>query len=59
MQNVVKSYIMEGVWIADLSQVSLKYSEGGGNAPMTCECTFTMQYWYEEGEGDPLGATSV
>jgi hypothetical protein len=36
----------------------MQYSEGGGSDVAKCKCTFTMQYWYEEGEGDPLGATS-
>lgn len=58
MMRVVKTYIMEGVWIKDLGSVSMQYSEGGGSDVAKCKCTFTMQYWYEEGEGDPLGATS-
>ena len=56
MRNVVKTYIMEGVWIDTLSEVRFEYKEGD-TTMQTCDCTFTMQYWYEEdNEGDPLQA---
>lgn len=58
MQNIVKSYRMEGVWIADLQNIDLKYQEGATEISK-CKCTFTMQYFYEIQNGDPLGATSV
>ena len=57
MQYVVKSYIMEGVWIQDLSELSFEYKEGSSET-MSCNCTFTMQYFYEVDEKDPLGATT-
>lgn len=54
MLNVVKRYVMEGVWIESLGDVRFEYKEGDSNM-MTCDCTFTMQYWYEDfSEGDPL-----
>ena len=56
MQHVIKTYIMEGVWIESLSDVKFEYNEGN-TATQSCQCTFTMQYWYEEeNEGDPLHA---
>lgn len=56
MQNVVKTYVMEGVWIENLSELKFEYKEGESTT-MTCTCTFTMQYWYEaDVEGDPLQA---
>ena len=58
MQYVVKSYIMEGVWISELSDLQFEYKEGSSDI-MTCNCTFTMQYFYETNENDPLGATTI
>jgi hypothetical protein len=55
MQNVVKTYVMEGVWIQKLGNVEFKYEEGAASIAK-CACTFTMQYWYDLDEGDPLGA---
>lgn len=56
MQNIVKTYIMEGVWIDNLSEVKFEYKEGD-TTMQSCDATFTMQYWYEEeSEGDPLSA---
>ena len=57
MQRIVKSYRMEGVWIADLGNVDFQYSEGASDI-QKCKCTFTMQYFYElkdgSDQGDPL-----
>ena len=59
MQNVVKEYMMEGIWIQKLGDVSFEYKEGE-NGVATCDCTFTLQYWYEaETEQDPLNARSI
>lgn len=55
MQRVVKTYVMEGVWIQKLGDVEFKYEEGSSTIAK-CTCTFTMQYWYDYDEGDPLGA---
>lgn len=58
-QNVVKEYVMEGVWISDLGQVDFQYQEGSSDAK-TCACTFNFQYFYEKDiEKDPLGATAL
>lgn len=58
-QFVVKEYVMEGVWISDVEDISMKYQEGASEA-MTCNCTFEFQYFYEkELEDDPLGAIVV
>lgn len=53
MRNVVKTYMMEGVWIENLSELSFQYQEGAAEI-MKCTCTFTMQYWYDLDDGDPL-----
>lgn len=58
MQYVVKSYVMEGVWINDLSNLEFAYKEGSTDI-LKCTCTFTMQYFYEINEDDPLGATTI
>ena len=55
MRNVVRSYVMEGVWIENLGNLEFQYQEGAAE-PMKCTCTFAMQYWYELDEGDPLKA---
>lgn len=56
MQNIVRRYIMEGVWISELGDVSFQYQEGASDV-LKCTCKFTMQYFYEyEGELDPLQA---
>lgn len=56
MQNIVRRYIMEGVWISELGNVDFKYQEGASEV-LKCSCTFTMQYFYEaQGEDDPLKA---
>ena len=48
MRQVVKSYIMEGVWINQLGNVDMQYQEGSSDAK-TCSCAFAMQYFYEAG----------
>ena len=53
MKNIVKTYMMEGVWIENLSELSFQYQEGSAEI-MKCTCTFTMQYWYDLDDGDPL-----
>jgi hypothetical protein len=54
MQNIVRRYIMEGVWISELSNVDFKYQEGASDT-LKCTAKFVMQYFYEaQGERDPL-----
>jgi hypothetical protein len=54
MQNVVKRYMIEGIWIQELGNVDFQYQEGAGEVK-TCPCKFTMQYFYEvDVETDPL-----
>ena len=59
MTNIIKNYIMEGVWIQKVGEVDFQYQEGASEAK-TCTGTFTMQYFYDaDTEGDPLAAGAV
>jgi hypothetical protein len=49
MRNITKSYIMEGVWIEELSQLDFQYQEGSAEVAK-CKCKFALQYWYDYNE---------
>lgn len=63
-QQIVNSYILEGVWIKELGEINLAYANGGGNV-MKCTAQFRYQYVYPDydssnvnsySDKDPLGA---
>jgi len=58
-KTITTSYILEGIWIKSLPELSLKYTNGG-EQPMQVNCDFRYQYSYEttgdNQEGDPLKA---
>jgi hypothetical protein len=49
MRNITKTYIMEGVWIEELSPLEFQYQEGSTDIHK-CSCKFAMQYWYDYNE---------
>lgn len=59
-QSLVKSFILEGVWIKSLSELSLTYTAGGAADPLKCNADFRYQYVYEDPDfsmnSDPLKA---
>ena len=56
-QSLVKSFILEGIWIKSLGELQLKYTNGGGE-PLKCSAEFRYQYVYPDPDfnmqGDPL-----
>jgi hypothetical protein len=57
-QNKIKSFILEGVWIQNVAQISLQYEQGGGN-PMNIGMSLRYQYVYKDDNfdyNDPLKA---
>lgn len=54
-KTITNTYVLEGIWIKSLSNLDLKYTNGGEN-PMQLTCDFRYQYSYEEALGDPLAA---
>ena len=59
-QSCVNSFILEGVWIKELSELQLQYQNGGSN-PSDCTATFRYQYTYPDPDftlnNDPLAAS--
>lgn len=64
MQNVKSTFIMEGVWLNQLGQISFEYKQGG-DAVATCAATFVYQYFYKADDlqaptdSDPLSPNVV
>ena len=56
-QDLVKAFVLEGVWIKQLGQLDLKYNNGGGE-PLKCTAEFRYQYVYPDPDfnfsNDPL-----
>jgi hypothetical protein len=59
-QTKVASFILEGVWIKSLGEISLAYSANGGGDLLKVPATFKYQYVYPDDTfdqaGDPLKA---
>jgi hypothetical protein len=59
-QTKVTSFILEGVWIKDLGEISLAYSANGGGDLLKIPVTFRYQYVYKDDtfdqSADPLKA---
>ena len=58
-KTITNTYVLEGIWIKSLSNIDLKYNNGGGDGPATLTCEFRYQYSYEEALGDPLAADNA
>lgn len=58
-QYCVNSYILEGLWIKSLSQITLRYATNGGEDVVSCDVDFRYQYSYPDpnfSKEDPLDA---
>ena len=60
-QSMVNSFILEGVWIKQLGDLQLQYTNGGAE-PLKCQAEFRYQYVYPDPDfsmnGDPLATGS-
>lgn len=57
--NIVETFIIGGIWLKSLGDISLAYASGGGDV-VKIPAEFRYQYIYKSSDsaGDPLGATS-
>ena len=62
--KIVRTIVLEGVWISKLGKISLKYNQGGGEPIKAFPIEFRYQYNYIDSDNEtdttdpnPLGAT--
>lgn len=56
-QTTVETYVLEGVWLKSLGDISLAYQNNGGGDVLKIPAEFRYQYVYRKYDGDPLDAS--